>query len=152
MWRLMTSTRSYAAPTSLESSRGVVVPLFYDLFPMSLLRKVWDVVSPGDLGSILHLVPLSSARVRQRKRHCCADHLWGAHYHTWVPTPYLWRSHTVRHRSTTASPPDVDHIQGTAIYLAINEQDGKVAAVTRLSLYLVSPDIEFSRLTAERPP
>ncbi|KAI6017466.1 hypothetical protein EDC04DRAFT_478773 [Pisolithus marmoratus] len=39
-----------------------------------------------------------------------------------------------------------------AIYLALSEQDGKVAAVTRRGLYLVSPDIEFSHLTTERPP
>ncbi|KAI6012770.1 hypothetical protein F5J12DRAFT_685805, partial [Pisolithus orientalis] len=49
-------------------------------------------------------------------------------------------------------PPSSGGLQDTAIYLALREKDGKVAVVTRKGLYLVSPEVEFSTLTAERPP
>ncbi|KAG6330160.1 hypothetical protein ID866_8928, partial [Astraeus odoratus] len=42
-------------------------------------------------------------------------------------------------------------IPDVSIYLAMSERDGKVAVATRRGLFLVSPDIDFSRFDAERP-
>ncbi|KIJ66601.1 hypothetical protein HYDPIDRAFT_166773 [Hydnomerulius pinastri MD-312] len=39
-----------------------------------------------------------------------------------------------------------------SIYLALGEHNGKIAVATRKGLYVVSPDIEFSRLAAEYQP
>ncbi|KAH7889270.1 hypothetical protein F5I97DRAFT_495561 [Phlebopus sp. FC_14] len=41
---------------------------------------------------------------------------------------------------------------GISIYLALGERDGKIAVATKNGLYAISPDLQFSSLTAERPP
>ncbi|KAI6102623.1 hypothetical protein EDD17DRAFT_695695 [Pisolithus thermaeus] len=146
--------------------------LVYGLSPKNLARKVWNMLSPGK-----QAVPNSSTVQRQKLRQSnlttsssADDRFMAVHVSgngkdiaalticgVLIIIPGFERlisgEATLSNIAVQLRFPSSDRRpQDTAIYLALSEKDGKVAAVTRRGLYLVSPDIEFSNLTIECPP
>ncbi|KAI6124251.1 hypothetical protein EDD17DRAFT_907624 [Pisolithus thermaeus] len=146
--------------------------LVYDLSPKNLVRKVWNILSFDE-----HPAPNSSIVKRQKLQQSdlttsssADDQFMAVHvsgngkdivaltvcgvliivpgFQRLISGEAVLSNIAVQLRF----PPNVGHLQDTAIYLALSEKDGKVAAAMCRGLYLVSPDIEFSNITTECPP